>query len=135
MTNIRGNGAAAQVLPSVPTAIGSVDAAIRNARVALKSRSIDGAITSLEKASRCAGEVSDPRATELANFANALAPALETVQLVAMCLGDLSSSSEPTPTVAPGRAAVGLQRKGCHQDVLAVDTADVAFFTNNQATR
>jgi hypothetical protein len=25
--------------------------------------------------------------------------------------------------------------QGCHQDVLAVDTADVAFFTNNQATR
>ena len=64
--------------------------AIRNACVALKSGSIDGAITSLEKASRRAGEVGDPRATELANFANALAPALETVQLVAMCLGDLS---------------------------------------------
>ena len=90
MTNIHGNGAAAQVLPSVPTAVASVDAAIRNARVALKSGSIDGAITSLEKASRRAGEVGDPRATELANFANALAPALETVQLVAMCLGDLS---------------------------------------------
>jgi hypothetical protein len=55
-----------------------------------KSGSIDAAITSLEKASRRAGDVGDPRATELANFANALAPALETVQLVAMCLGDLS---------------------------------------------
>jgi hypothetical protein len=71
-------------------AVASVDAAIRSARVALKSRSIDAAITSLEKASRCAGDVGDPRATELANFANALAPALEAVQLVAMCLGDLS---------------------------------------------
>ena len=61
-----------------------------NARVALKSGSIDYAIDNLEKASRRAGDVGDPRATELANFANALAPALETVQLVAMCLGDLS---------------------------------------------
>ena len=90
MTNIHGNGAAPQVLPSVPTAVASVDAAIRNACVALKSGSIDDAINSLEKASHRAGEVGDPRATELANFANALAPALETVQLVAMCLGDLS---------------------------------------------
>ena len=86
MANIHGNGAAAQVLPSVP----SVDAAIRSARVALKSGSIDYAIDNLEKASHRAGEVGDHRASELANFANALAPALETVQLVAMCLGDLS---------------------------------------------
>ena len=90
MANIHGNGAAAQVLPSVPTAVASVDAAIRSARVALKSGSIDYAINNLEKASRRAGEVGDHRATELANFANALAPALETVQLVTMCLGDLS---------------------------------------------
>ena len=91
MTNIHGNGAAAQVLPSVPTAVASVDAAIRSARVALKSGSIDYAINNLEKASHRAGEVGDHRASELANFANALAPALETVQLVAMCLGDLSN--------------------------------------------
>jgi hypothetical protein len=90
MTNIHGNGSAAQVLPSVPTAVASVDAAIRSARVALKSGSIDYAIDNLEKASHRAGEVGDHRASELANFANALAPALETVQLVAMCLGDLS---------------------------------------------
>jgi hypothetical protein len=90
MTSIHGNGAAAQVLPSVPTAVASVDAAIRSARVALKSGSIDYAINNLEKASHRAGEVGDHRASELANFANALAPALETVQLVAMCLGDLS---------------------------------------------
>jgi hypothetical protein len=52
--------------------------------------SIDYAVDNLEKASHRAGEVGDHRASELANFANALAPALETVQLVAMCLGDLS---------------------------------------------
>jgi hypothetical protein len=77
---------------SPPPANGVADfgGAIRNACVALNSGSIDAAITSLEKASRRAGEVGDPRAAELANFANALAPALETVQLVAMCLGDLS---------------------------------------------
>jgi hypothetical protein len=90
MTNVHGNGAAAQVLPSVPTAVASVDAAIRNARVALKSGSIDYAIDNLERASRRAGEVGDHRASELANFTKALAPALETVVLVAMCLSDLS---------------------------------------------
>jgi hypothetical protein len=88
MTNIHGNGSAAQVLPSVPTAVASVDAAIRSARVALKSGSIDYAIDNLEKASHRA--VGDHRASELANFANALAPTLETVQLVAMCLDDRS---------------------------------------------
>jgi hypothetical protein len=84
MASIHVNGTAAQ---SPPTDFGD---AIRNACVALKSGSIDGAITSLEKASRRAGEVGDRRATELANFANPLAPALETVQLVVMCLADLS---------------------------------------------
>ena len=89
MSTIHVKGTAAQ---SPPTAnwVADFGDAIRNACVALKSGSIDGAITSLEKASRRAGEVGDPRAAELANFANALAPALETVQLVAMCLGDLS---------------------------------------------
>jgi hypothetical protein len=101
MTTIQVNPTATQ-LPSVA----DFDDAIRNACVALKSGSIDAAITSLEKASRRAGEVGDPRATELANFANALGPGLETIQLVAMCLGDLSHDSEPTPTVASGRAAV-----------------------------
>ena len=85
MFTIQVNQTAAQS-PSVA----DFEDAIRDARVALKSGSIDGAITSLEKASRRAGEVGDHRASELANFANALAPALETVQLVAMCLGDLS---------------------------------------------
>jgi hypothetical protein len=85
MFTIQVNQTAAQS-PSVA----DFEDAIRDARVALKSGSIDGAITSLEEASRRAGEVGDPRAAELANFANALAPALETVQLVAMCLGDLS---------------------------------------------
>jgi hypothetical protein len=85
MTTIQVNATATQ-LPSVA----DFDDAIRNARVALKSGSIDYAIDNLEKASHRAGEVVDPRAAELANFANALAPALETVPLVAMCLGDLS---------------------------------------------
>jgi hypothetical protein len=85
MFTIKVNQTAAQS-PS----IADFEDAIRNARVALKSGSIDYAIDNLEKASHRAGEVGDPRASELANFANALAPALETVQLVAMCLGDLS---------------------------------------------
>ena len=80
----------AQSPPPTANQLADFGDAIRNACVALKSGSIDAAITSLEKASRRAGEVGDARATELANFANALAPALETVQLVAMCLGDLS---------------------------------------------
>ena len=84
------NEAAAQSPPPTATRVADFGDPIRNASVALKSGSIDAAITSLEKASRRAGEVGDPRASELANFANALAPALETVQLVAMCLGDLS---------------------------------------------
>jgi hypothetical protein len=89
MNTIHVNGTATQ---SPPTAnrVADFGNAIRNARMALNSGSIDAAISSLEKASRRAGEVGDPRAAELANFANALAPALETVQLVAMCLDDLS---------------------------------------------
>ena len=90
MTTIEVNGTAAQSPPPTANRVADFGDAIRNACVALKSGSIDAAITSLEKASRRAGEVGDPHATELANFANALAPALETVQLVAMCLGDLS---------------------------------------------
>jgi hypothetical protein len=90
MNTVQVNGTAAQSPPPTANRLGDLGDAIRNARVALKSGSIDAAITSLEKASRRAGEVGDPRATELANFANALAPVLETVQLVAMCLGDLS---------------------------------------------
>ena len=90
MSSIKVNGTAAQSPPPTANRVADFGGAIRDARVALKSGSIDGAITSLTKASRRAGEVGDPRATELANFANALAPALETVQLVAMCLGDLS---------------------------------------------
>ena len=84
------NEAAAQSLLLTENSAEEFSGAIRNARVALKSGSIDGAITSLEKARHRASEVGDHRASELANFANALAPALETVQLVAMCLGDLS---------------------------------------------
>jgi hypothetical protein len=81
------NEAAAQSLLLTENSAEEFSGAIRNARMALKSLSIDYAITRLEKASRGAGEVGDHRASELANFANALAPALETVQLV---LGDLS---------------------------------------------
>ena len=90
MNTIHVNETAAQSPPPTANRLADFGDAIRNACVALKSGSIDAAITSLEKASRRAGEVGDPRATELANFANALGPALETVQLVAMCLGDLS---------------------------------------------
>jgi hypothetical protein len=89
MYTIHVNGRAAQSPPAA-NRVTDFGRAIRNACVALNSGSIEAAITSLENASRRAGEVGDPRATELANFANALAPALETVQLVAMCLGDLS---------------------------------------------
>ena len=90
MYTIHVNGRAAQSPPPTANRVADFGGAIRNACVALNSGSIDAAITSLEKASRRAGEVGDPRAAELANFANALAPALETVQLVAMCLDDLS---------------------------------------------
>jgi hypothetical protein len=89
MTTIKVNGTAAQSPPPTANRVADFGGAIRDACVALNSGSIEAAINSLEKASRRAGEVGDPRATELANFANALAPALETVQLVAMCLGDL----------------------------------------------
>jgi hypothetical protein len=85
MFTIKANQTAAQS-PSVA----SVDAAIRNARTSLKCGLIDSAIDNLEKASRRAGDTGDPRATELANFANALAPAFETIELVAMCLRDFS---------------------------------------------
>ena len=87
MKTIHVNGTAAQSPPPTANRVADFGDAIRNACVALKGGSIR---TSLEKASHRAGDVGDPRATELANFANALAPALETVQLVAMCLGDLS---------------------------------------------
>ena len=89
MNTIQVNGTAAQSPPPTANRVPDFGDAICNACVALNSGSIDAAIISFEKASRRAGEVGDPRATELANFANALAPALETVQLVAMCLGDL----------------------------------------------
>lgn len=90
MNTIQVNGTAAQSPPLTANRVADFGDAIRNARMALNSGSINASISSLEKASRRAGEVGDPRAAELANFANALAPALETVQLVAMCLGDLS---------------------------------------------
>jgi hypothetical protein len=91
MNNIHVNGTAAQSPPPTANRVADFGDAIRNACIAFKSGSIDYApIKNLEKASRRAGEVGDPRATELATFAIALAPALETVQLVAMCLGDLS---------------------------------------------
>ncbi len=76
MTTIQVSGTATQLTPT-PNTVADFGDAIRNACVALKSGSIDAAITSLEKASRRAGEVGDPRAAALANFANALAPALE----------------------------------------------------------
>jgi hypothetical protein len=134
MTNIRTIGTAAQSPPLTANRVADFGDAIRNACVALKSGSIDGAITSLEKASRRAGEVGDPRATELANFANALAPALETVG--------------PGATVGVGSLLVG-QVTQAHRDQLPSASeeempsgrsrrrygADVAFFTNNQATR
>jgi hypothetical protein len=89
MTNIHGNGAAAQVLPSVPTAVASVDAAIRSARFALRHGPLDWAISHIEKASRVAGGVGNPHASELTNLAGALEPAFETVKLVEMCLLDM----------------------------------------------
>jgi hypothetical protein len=90
MNTIQVNGTAVQSTPPTANGVADFGDAIRNACAALNSGSIDAAIISLEKASHRAGDVGDPRATELANFANALARALETVQLVAMCLGDLS---------------------------------------------
>jgi hypothetical protein len=90
MSTIHVNGTAEQSSPPTANRVADFGDAIRNACVALKSGSIDGAITSLEKASRRAGEVGDHRASELANFAHALAPALETIELVSMCLRDFS---------------------------------------------
>jgi hypothetical protein len=61
------NEAAAQSLLLTENSAEEFSGAIRNARMALKSGSIDYAITRLEKASRRAGEVGDHRASELAN--------------------------------------------------------------------
>ena len=89
MSNINVNRRAVQSPPLTANAAADVNNAIRNARFALKNGPIDGAITKLEKVSRLADEVGNPHACQLANFANALAPALETVELVEMCLLDL----------------------------------------------
>jgi hypothetical protein len=96
MTNIYANGTAAQLPPTTTIAVADFDAAIRNARFALENGPIDCAIIKLEKASRLAGEVGNPHARELANLASALAPALETVELVRMCFRTCSASSEPS---------------------------------------
>jgi hypothetical protein len=85
MNNIYAIGAAAQ-LPSFTAAL---DDAIRKARTALLNGSLDCAIDSLKDARRVAREGEDPRAHELANLADALMPAVETLKLVEMCLLDL----------------------------------------------
>jgi hypothetical protein len=84
MITLQVNPTAAQ-LPSVA----DFDDAIRNARFALHNGPLDWAISHLEKASRVAGEIGNPHASELANLAGALEPAFETVKLVEMCLLDM----------------------------------------------
>jgi hypothetical protein len=87
------SGTAAQLASATTIAVAEFGDAIRNARFALRNGPIDCAIVDLEKASRVAGEVCSPDSCELANFANALRPALETVQLVEMCFLDLFPSN------------------------------------------
>jgi hypothetical protein len=89
MTTLPEIGTSAQLPPVPMKPVTVFSDAIRNARFALKNRPIDGAINKLEKVSRLAGEVGNPHACELANFANELRSAFETVQLVEMCLLDL----------------------------------------------
>jgi hypothetical protein len=89
MTNIRVNETAAQLSPAAPNAIADFGYAIRIARVALLSGPLDRAILFLENASRLAAGVKNPHARQLANFANELRGACETVQLVEMYLLDM----------------------------------------------
>jgi hypothetical protein len=89
MTNIHVNGTAAQSPPLTVETVADFNDAIRNARFALRNGPPDRAIVDLEKASRLAPEVGNPHAHQLANFANELRSAFETVQLVEMCLLDL----------------------------------------------
>jgi hypothetical protein len=89
MTTIQTSGPAAQSPLPIAKAVADFGDAIRNTRFALLNGSLDCAIARLEKASRLAREVSNPHAHELANLANALSPALETVKLVEMCFGDM----------------------------------------------
>jgi hypothetical protein len=86
MTNIRVNETAAQLSSATPNAIADFSYAIRMARVALLNGPLDGAIVGLEEASRLAAGVKNPHARRLANFANELLGACETVQLVEMYL-------------------------------------------------
>jgi hypothetical protein len=89
MTTISVNGTAAQS-PSVTTnAVADFRDAIRKARTALHNGPHDRAIIHLEKASRLAGEVGNPHARELANFASALRSAFDSVQLVERCCLDI----------------------------------------------
>jgi hypothetical protein len=87
MDNIQPIATTAQLLP--PTA--NEVAAIRNALVALRKGPLDSAVGHLCEASRLASQACSPHARELANLANALSPAFETVKLVEMCLGDMFS--------------------------------------------
>ena len=88
MSNIHVIGTAAQ-LPPAASAVAALDGAIRNALNALLSGSLDRAVDRLKDAGRAAHEVEDPHAHELANLADALVPAVETLKLVEMCLVDI----------------------------------------------
>jgi hypothetical protein len=83
------SGTAAQLPLATTKAVADFGDAIGKARFAVHNGPLDSAISHLEKASRIADEVRNPHARELANFASALKPAVETIQLVEMCFADL----------------------------------------------
>jgi hypothetical protein len=89
MTNIYLSGTAAQLPPATTKPIDDFGHAIRNAHSALLIGPLDRAILFLENASRLAAGVKNPHARQLANFANELRGACETVQLVEMYLLDM----------------------------------------------
>jgi hypothetical protein len=79
----------AQPQPPATKAVTAFNDAICRARFALHNETLDCAVVRLEQGSRIAGEACNPHARELANFASALKPAVETIQLVEMCFADL----------------------------------------------
>jgi hypothetical protein len=79
----------AQSPPTTAKVLADFSDAVRNARFPLQNGPIDCAINNLEKAIRCGGEVGNPHAAALANFASALAPAFEAVPRVEMYMLDL----------------------------------------------
>jgi hypothetical protein len=106
MTKIHGNGSAAQVLPSVPTAVASVDAAIRSARVALKSTTQSTTLKRRATAPARSEIIGPPNSPTSQTRSH---PHSRPFSWSRCAWVTCPTSSEPTPTVAPVRAAVGFR--------------------------